>query len=188
MKTNNWPALLDVELRRLGMRLAANAVDVGGHMIVLRERTLVVFFRKIEARAGRCWEWRGVRDRDGYGTFHVRCIDASCEVSTTARAHRISYQVLKGSIAEGLTLDHLCRIKRCVNPGHLDPCASGENVARSPDTLASINRRKVTCPQGHFYDMFLPSQSGTITWRSCRECRRRAQRDYARRRRAGDIR
>ncbi len=69
-----------------------------------------------------CWEWKGTIATNGYG--HI-------EYDGVARlAHRFIYEALVGPIKEGLTLDHLCRVRRCVNPDHLDPVAIGENIRR----------------------------------------------------------
>lgn len=67
---------------------------------------------------GFCWEWTGQKD-SGYGRYSGR------------PAHRVTYEVLVGPIPDGLTLDHLCRNKGCVNPDHLEPVTSSENTRRA---------------------------------------------------------
>jgi hypothetical protein len=37
-----------------------------------------------------------------------------------------------GPIPDGLQLDHLCRVRCCVNPNHLEPVTAKENTLRSP--------------------------------------------------------
>lgn len=94
-------------------------------------------------------------------------------------AHRYFYEQLVGSIPEGLTLDHLCRIRNCVNPAHLEPVTRGENTLRG-DTITGNNRRKTQCKRGH---AFTPENTritpqGT---RCCRACaRERRKRESAR--------
>lgn len=112
----------------------------------------------------KCWEWQGGRTQTGYGnssymddTGKQRCI----------KAHRLSYQTFVGPIPEGLTLDHLCENKACINPAHLEPVPNGVNARRSPRTRASINAAKTHCPYGHPYD----EVNTFINVRGSRECR-----------------
>lgn len=45
-------------------------------------------------------------------------------------AHRAAYEALRGPIPEDRVLDHLCRVRRCYNPWHLEIVTIGENVRR----------------------------------------------------------
>lgn len=80
-------------------------------------------FAHIEADTGGCWLWTGPTDRDGYAR-QVGWYGA------LARPHRLIYEVLVGPIPDGLQIDHLCRVKRCVNPEHLEPVTTQENTRR----------------------------------------------------------
>lgn len=72
-------------------------------------------------RATGCWMWRGsIMDR-GYPQFWD---------GRVWRAHRWAYEHWVGPIPAGLTLDHLCKRKVCVNPAHLEPVTFGENFSR----------------------------------------------------------
>ncbi len=53
-----------------------------------------------------------------------------------------------GQIPSGLTLDHLCRVRNCVNPAHLEPVTHRENTLRG-DGVTAINARKTSCHRGH---------------------------------------
>ena len=86
-------------------------------------------------------------------------------------AHRVSYEMAKGSIPPGLQLDHLCRTTLCVNPAHLEPVTPKENIRRG--STAEVARRtqlsKTHCPQGHAYEganLYLAPDGG----RECRQC------------------
>ena len=80
------------------------------------------FIKRITIAASGCWEMNGFHDRDGYAQFHC--------YQKTSRAHRISYEWHKGKIQAGLTIDHLCENKECVNPEHLEAVTREENGRR----------------------------------------------------------
>lgn len=105
------------------------------------------FMEKVD-RTGDCWIWTASLDASGYGKFMSKSRNVG---GRTIHAHRWSYEHFVGPIPPGLTLDHLCRNKSCVNPAHLEPCTIGENTRRSPTTLPGSNVRKTHCPQGHPY-------------------------------------
>src|SRR5205807_1016167 len=69
--------------------------------------------------ASGCWTWGGAK-RNGYGAIFVD--------GRTISTHRFSYEIHHGPIPLGLTLDHLCRNRACINPDHLEPVTRGVNV------------------------------------------------------------
>ena len=62
---------------------------------------------------GGCWLWTARIDPGGYGQFWLDGLHR--------RAHRVAYETLVGPIPAGLTLDHACHVRHCVNPVHLRP-------------------------------------------------------------------
>jgi len=109
-------------------------------MATLRERILA----GITLDSNGCWRWkRGVATTTGYA--RIQYAGRPCDV------HRLAYRLWRGDIPAGLHLDHLCRVRDCVNPEHLDPVTCKENVMRSPIALGRINAAKTHCPQGHEY-------------------------------------
>lgn len=122
------------------------------------------FWRKVDKTAA-CWTWTGARQVEGYGRFMV-----SSTPRVLALAHRFSYEQLRGPIADGMTLDHLCRNTSCVNPAHLEPVSREENALRG-----SRNATKTHCDAGHEFTpentYSAPSRPG-VRW--CRACRREA--------------
>jgi hypothetical protein len=87
-----------------------------------------------------CWLWLGSGDRVRYGEACIKQMKVS--------AHRLAYAVYVGPIPLGLTLDHLCKVRCCVNPAHLEPVTRGENSLRG-DGPAARNLAKVLCMRGH---------------------------------------
>lgn len=112
-----------------------------------------------------CWEWSGARDRGGYGRFTFR--------GRLHAAHRVAYELFVGPIPEGLDIDHLCRVRNCVNTEHLEPVTTRENIVRGlAPALAGLRMASKThCPRGHEYteaNTYIAPTGGRL----CRTCNR----------------
>jgi len=118
------------------------------------------------AAADDCWLWAGYKERNGYGRLFFQGVRVS--------AHRFAYELTRGKIPKGLTIDHLCRVRHCVNPHHMEAVPNGVNVLRGVG-LTAQNARKTHCPQGHLYSSARNGQGR----RDCHVCRRE---QYRRRR------
>lgn len=90
---------------------------------------------------GRCWLWTASLNAYGYGQF-------SPAHGKPVRSHRLSYELIVGPIPEELTLDHLCRVRHCVNPAHLEPVTMGVNILRG-DTISARYALRTHCKKGH---------------------------------------
>lgn len=98
------------------------------------------FLEQIDRRGDdECWLWKGKTNRDGYGRFWPGGV------------HRISYELENGEIPENLVIDHLCRVRSCVNPKHLEAVTNKTNVLRGVSPIAK-NAKKTSCKNGHPYD------------------------------------
>lgn len=126
------------------------------------------FAPKVQVCENGCWQWTGNKHPDnGYARIWFDRHDDRL-------AHRVAYEWAKGPIPEGLVLDHLCRNRSCVNPSHLEPVTSVENVMRGESAWA-INARKTHCLRGHpFSDENTRVYGGM---RHCLECGRIRKRE-----------
>lgn len=141
---------------------------------------------RIQVSKNGCWDWIGHRQPNGYGAFTVRLTSGANGVKVCWLAHRLIYSYYRNGIPQGMSLDHLCKNRGCVNPAHLEPVETHENNARSPHPRLAAIKETGRCIKGH------PMVEGNIsfdrhgTTRRCRTCRLTAR--YAREPRKGSIR
>ena len=130
-----------------------------------------IAFDDLVKKTETCWLWTGARNRDGYGLFRGKL------------AHRITFIEAKGPYPKGLVTDHLCRVRHCVNPDHLEAVTPKENVRRG-DVPMLMRMKHVTtihCPQGHLKsvdNVYLETNPDGHVRRHCKACvkeRRRLQ-------------
>lgn len=82
---------------------------------------------KINCATG-CWEFEGARSC-GYGV--VGSGRRRGQTAPVVHVHRLVYEAFVGPVPDGLHIDHLCRIRHCCNPDHLEAVSQGENNRRS---------------------------------------------------------
>lgn len=125
------------------------------------------FWDKVDRRGPQdCWEWIGSVNQKGYGQFSF----GPASSNTMLKPHRLTYEAFKGSIPEGMHIDHLCRNRRCVNPEYLEAVTAAENNKRA-------GAAKDACWRGH---LFTPENTikGRGDTRECRACRNNRKRQY----------
>ncbi len=139
------------------------------------------FWAKIDKSEG-CWMWTGAKQSKGYGQFSAG--------GRSQSVHRIAYALAYGPIPAGLTIDHLCLVKLCVRPDHLEAVTAKVNNQRAhdngqalPSPLSQLNAAKLFCVNGHPYspDNTYVTPQGH---RDCRTCKRAADARLRLRRRA----
>lgn len=126
------------------------------------------FDARVQKDVSGCWLWTGFVDRKGYGVIGVGGRKLS-------KAHRFSYERFVGPVPDGMQLDHLCRVRNCVNPSHLEPVTNRENVIRGN----AARPAKTHCKNGHPYkeNLYLNPRGH----RECMKCRTEAARRHYRR-------
>ena len=114
-----------------------------------------------------CWVWVGAVNKYGYGRVFVG--------GKNKHAHRVTFELHRGKIPDGLVLDHLCRVRCCVNPSHLEPVTLQENIARGDHTNKAWKSKLTHCKHGHELsndNVYLRVKRGK-TERVCKTCHRR---------------
>jgi hypothetical protein len=126
------------------------------------------FWPKVHLARDGCWVWTARLSDDGYGELNM-------PVGCSTLAHRVSL-LIHGlpQPGPGLTVDHLCRNRACVNPAHLEIVTNRVNILRGIGPTAT-NSKKTHCLHGHLLSganlRILPQGR-----RRCRTCHRLARR------------
>lgn len=126
-------------------------------------KSLERFYKKVEKdTAGTCLLWTAGKAGKGYGYFWHE--------GRMKRAHKVLWEHENGPVPDGFDLDHLCRVRHCVNPDHLEPVTRSENNKRGSSTRL-VNK----CRRGHVIlndSDFYYDKKGRRECRMCRKLRR----------------
>lgn len=117
---------------------------------------------------GPCLLFTGADNGNGYGQFRHK--------DKNGYAHRYAWERVNGPIPDGLTVDHLCRVRRCVNVEHMELTDGVDNYLRGVAT-------RTHCRNGHEYTPENTlSKPGRPESRYCKICREKAAWDFGVRR------
>lgn len=127
--------------------------------------------RKI-AQVNGCWLFQGRVNQNGYSSIGIN--RGRGKPYHTRLVHRVAYETFVGPIPAGMTIDHLCRNKLCVNPEHLEAVTQRENSFRAPNYIGN----RTHCPSGHEYSPDNTHVNQKTNRRTCRACHRKHQLEY----------
>lgn len=127
------------------------------------------FLAKVRIDENGCWRWTAGHNRKGYGQFKYRRKDMG--------AHRASHLIFVGPIPDGCEIDHLCRVRDCVSPLHLEAVTHAVNVARGTTGMFPHGHR-THCDYGHPFDEENTATRADGGGRVCRICRRERTREW----------
>jgi hypothetical protein len=134
----------------------------GGHNNKALEKpppdVLVRFSSHVIVLENGCCKWTGCISPCGYGEFKIS--------SKRALAHRVAWEMANGPIPSGLTIDHLCRNRWCVNVVHMEVVTSRENTLRG-ESPPAVNAKKTHCKYGHL----LSGENVRLDKRGHRKCK-----------------
>lgn len=117
-----------------------------------------------------CWLYEGYVNPGGYGQFAIK--------GSSRRAHRIMWELVGRKVDPTLQLDHLCRVRNCVNPDHLEQVTGKVNSLRGL-TVTAENFNKSYCIHGHPFTPKNMVKGITRSYeRRCRTCQNRMSRTY----------
>jgi hypothetical protein len=139
------------------------------------------FDTRVRHEANGCWRYLGPITNAGYGMFH------DVGIKKRVLAHRFAFErdhsLTLPPRSARVCLDHLCRNRWCVNPGHLELVTYRENLLRGAGTQAARNVAKTRCPEGHDLsgmNLYTNPRTGRRHCRTCRKAHDRRARQEGR--------
>lgn len=131
---------------------------------------------RVIVTASACWEWQGSTNGNGYGEIRIK--------QRKHYVHRLTVELTRGPIADGMDIDHLCRNRSCCNPDHLEVVTRHVNIMRgdNPDFQRRRFAAITHCPQSHPYDAAntYVTKAGTRQCKACTRARNKARRQRQR--------
>lgn len=125
-------------------------------------------YKKIQ-KTDYCWIWTGnISKTTGYGV-----IGGSGGMPVTG-AHRAMIKLVGREIPHGMVVDHICRVRRCVNPNHLRIVTRAINNIENSTSPPALNRIKTHCYKGHEFsseNIWVETRKDGRKQRRCKKCR-----------------
>lgn len=118
---------------------------------------------RIAVQPDGCWHWTGWLTGKGYGQVGWQ--------GHRVLIHRLVYELSIGPIPDGAVIDHLCRVRHCVNPHHLEAVTNQANVWRG---IALVNN--TTCRSGRHTVTSTSVKVDSEGRTRCIECRAESRR------------
>lgn len=135
---------------------------------------LAIFWSKVRILdMSTCWEYLGGTSLQGYGRVRID--------NVSYYSHIVAYTFIKGEIPEGYEIDHICRNRACVNPGHLRAVKPYLNIIENSEGVAAKNSKKTQCSKGHQYvegSYYESKKNNGRVSRVCKICTRTYNKNY----------
>ena len=133
-------------------------------ILAVSEKDIIRFTKRLHWDDNGCLIYSGYLNECGYGHFSLN--------GTTVYAHRLACYLFLGELpGGGMEVDHLCFVRACASPFHLESVTSMENARRRKDR----NRSQPACKRGHIKtdkNTYVNPHTGGEECRDCRtECR-----------------
>lgn len=132
----------------------------------VEQKYIDLFWEKVD-KSGECWLWTAGKTTDGYGAWRYPVNGKQ----KFLRAHRFAWLLKNGALEVGKELNHLCRIKLCIRPEHLEEITHKEHMWRTEGSFADRWGNREACEQGHPYtEDNLVAWAIKRGWRKCKTC------------------
>lgn len=153
--------------RRAVGRLGQRAYSFAQRIACLR-RNEELFWQCVDRPSSEaCWIWGGRFMPNGYGRIGLYDSDTHADFAWVA--HRAAWELLRGEIPAGMQLDHLCRVRACINPAHLEVVTDQENRRRKDALRTHCARGHLKTPENWYYAPDGQGRCGICMREKCRQ-------------------